>query len=518
MTKKLFILIALFASVKSIRAQAPTWADDVACIVYSHCTSCHNNNGAAPFSLLTYNNAVAYASSIRHVVENNEMPPWPIDNSYRKMAHSRNLSEAEKITLLAWINTGKTQGNMSNAPAEPVYNSNEVITNPDLVIKLPTYTVPSITEDLYRCFVVPTGQSVQKFITGIEIIPGNRNIVHHAQVFYDTTGTTTTLDNNDPAPGYTSAGGVGTNAAVLLGTWVPGASPILIPPGLGKRLPPTAKLVVQIHYPEYASGEKDSTRLNFLFTSNTVRNISDAPVLNHNTTMTNGPLFIPKNTVKTFYQQFFVPMNATILSIGPHGHLLCKSMKAFAVTLNNDTIPLVHIPRWDFHWQGTYDFQKPIRIPFGAKLFGEATYDNTVNNPDNPNDPPEDVSVGEATTDEMMIFYFSYMPYQNGDENIVIDTASHPAHHEACVTHYNSALKETAITEVFSLYPNPAGDILNFAVSGNDFSFSIYNATGVLVSEGRNAETLDISDFAKGIYSVHINRNGQTFVKLFAKQ
>ncbi len=499
-------------------AQAPTWADDVACIVYSHCTSCHNTNGAAPFSLLTYNNAVTYSSSIRRVIDENEMPPWPVDNNYRKMAHDRSLSEADKITLLAWLNTGQTQGNMGNAPATPTYSSAEIITNPNLTIQLPTYKVPTITEDLYRCFVMPTNQSAQKFITGIEIIPGNKSIVHHAQVFYDTTGATTTLDNNDPGPGYTSAGGVGTNAAVLLGTWVPGAMPIFVPSGMGKRLPPTAKIIVQIHYPEYASGESDSTKVNFLFTSATVRNISDAPVLNHNTSMTNGPLFIPKNTVKTFYQQFFVPFNGTILSIGPHGHLLCQSMKAYAVTLANDTIPLVNIPHWDFHWQGSYDFQKPIKLPFGTRLYGEATYDNTTNNPENPNDPPQDVSVGESTTDEMMLFYFSYLAYQAGDENIIIDTATHQQHHDNCVTKYNASFASQSQINAVNIYPNPANATLTIQLNHtNPFTVCIYNSIGQLVLQKNNSTTIDISELNKGIYNVAIVENGKIILKNFIK-
>lgn len=518
MTKKLFGIFLTICISVSTMAQAPTWADDVACIVYSHCTSCHNTNGAAPFSLLTYNNAKTYATSIRNAIDENHMPPWPVDNSYRKMAHERSLSEADKITILAWLNTGMTQGNMGNAPTPPTYTSSEIITNPNLTIQLPTYKVPAITEDLYRCFVMPTNQSVQKFITGIEIIPGNKSIVHHAQVFYDTTGATTTLDNNDPDPGYTSAGGVGTNAAVLLGTWVPGATPIFVPSGMGKRLPPNAKIIVQIHYPEYAGGESDSTKVNFLFTSASVRNISDAPVLNHSNTMTNGPLFIPKNTVKTFYQQFLVPFNATILSIGPHGHLLCQSMKAYAVTMAGDTIPLVNIPHWDFHWQGSYDFQKPIKIPFGARLYGEATYDNTVNNPDNPNNPPKDVSVGEATTDEMMLFYFSYLAYKAGDENIIIDTAAHQPHHDNCVTKYNASLASLAEQNAISIYPNPAHSLLNISVNNsNYFSVFVYNSMGQIVLQKDNATTLDISELSNGIYNVAMVINGSIFHKSFIK-
>jgi len=516
MIKTILFSILLFVFV-SIKAQTPTWADDVACIVYSHCTSCHNPKGAAPFSLLDYTTASLYASSIKYQVENNKMPPWPVDNSFRKMAHERSLSEREKTTIIDWINNGKQQGNMGNAPTAPVYNYSEVITNPDLTVQIPTFTVPSITEDLYRCFVLPTGFSVQKFITGIEIIPGNKSIVHHAQVFYDTTGVTSTLDANDPDPGYTSAGGVGTNAAVLLGTWVPGASPIFVPNGMGKRLPPTAKIVIQIHYPHYSSAQTDSTKINFLFTTASVRNISDAPVLNHSTNMVDGPLFIPKNTVKTFHQEFTVPIQVTLLSVGPHGHLICKSLKAYGVTLAGDTIPLVNIPEWDFHWQGSYDFPKPIRIPFGTKLYGEGTYDNTNNNSENPNSPPEDVYLGENTTDEMMLFYFSYLPYKAGDENIIIDTASHKPHYNNCVSRYASLKYPDIFT--FNIYPNPANSVLHMDLKHPaEFTYHIYNHLGQLVMMGRNQEQIELSELSNGIYSIVIEQNGYTTSRLFIKE
>ncbi len=516
---KNLLTVCFLLSFMISRGQTPTWSDDVACIVYSHCTSCHNPNGSAPFSLISYTDIISHASSIKTQVSNKTMPPWPVDNSFRKMAHDRSLTDGEINALLNFLNNGKPKGDTANAPVPPTYSSSLIIANPDLKLQIVTYTVPlSITADLYRCFVMPTNYAVQKFITGIEIVPGNKNIVHHAQVFYDTTGITSTLDAADPDPGYTSAGGVGTNAAVLLGTWVPGATPIFVPSGMGKRLPPNAKIVVQIHYPEYAAGETDSTKINFLFTSNTVRNISDAPILNHSTTMTDGPLFIPKNTVKTFHQEFLVPINATVLNIGPHGHLLCKSMKAYGVTLAGDTIPLVNIPHWDFHWQGSYDFPKPIKIPFGTTLYGEATYDNTNANDENPNDPPLDVHLGESTTDEMMLFYFSYLPYEAGDENIIVDPNTHKPHYNNCVFNY-AHIDRLSDHKSIQIFPNPTSSILNInPKSEGDFEILIYNSLGQNVLQKTNLFALDISGLTAGIYSIVILQNNNIYNRKLVKE
>ena len=508
--KHLFTVFSLFVLL-GLKAQNPTWSDDVACIVYSHCTSCHNPNGSGPFSLLTYSDALSHASSIQYKVKSKEMPPWPVNNAYRKFAHDRSLTDQEISTIVKWVNNGSLEGNSANAPAPPVYNTSLQIPFPDLKLKIPTYTIPNITEDLYRCFVLPTGLNVQKFITRIEIVPGNRNIVHHAQVFYDTTGNSSILDAADPNPGYTSAGGIGVNSAVLLGTWVPGSSPIFVPNGMGKRLPSNAKIVVQIHYPEYASGQVDSSKFNFVFTSNNVRNISDAAVLNHNSNMVNGPLFIPKNTVKAFREEFIAPANVTIISVGPHAHLLCKSLKSYGITLAGDTIPIIDIPEWDFHWQGFYNFKKPIKIPVGTKLIGEGVYDNTTNNPHNPNTPPKDVSVGEATTDEMMLFYFSFLLYQNGDENIVVEDLDHGIHHLNCVSNDKSSI-EIAQESEFLVYPNPSNKTINLS-NLEAYTIQVYDAMGQTILNGNDVKTIDTEAWSKGIYFIHLKSGDKTSVK-----
>ncbi len=333
--------------------------------------------------------------------------------------------------------------------------------------------------------------------------------MHHAQVFYDTTGICKGLDNNDPQPGYTSAGGVGTNKAVLLGTWVPGSSPIFLPSGMGKNLPANAEIVVQIHYPEYSSGQQDSTKINFVLSNKSLRNIYDAPILNHSSSMINGPLFIPKNTVKTFHEEFTLPpIDITLLNVGPHGHLLCTKMKAFAIKPNGDTIPLINIPEWDFHWQGSYDFQKPLKIPGGSKLCGIATYDNTNNNDENPSNPPVDVSVGEATTDEMMLFYFSFTAYNSGDEQIIIDTTTVLHKHDICKPN-QSYLKEFTSNQSLKVYPNPANKKIEIKLEQNvPFCISLYNSSGKECIRSCDGLSLNTQNLLSGIYLLSINQGG----------
>ncbi|OWY23393.1 hypothetical protein C7N43_03295 [Sphingobacteriales bacterium UPWRP_1] len=415
-----FLLLA--CCLQGLIAQTPTWSEHIAPILYTNCTKCHHNGGIAPFSLLTYADAYDHQYMIAIETAEKHMPPWPPDKQYVHYTDERVLCDDEIAIIQQWLEGGAPEGDPALAPAPPVYNNQSVLGTPDLSVTIPNYTV-QLTTDEYRCFAIPSNLLQNRYITAIEVVPGNPEIVHHVLVFYDTSGDCAGLDAADPLPGYAGFGGVGSNSAVLIGLWAPGALPYYYPSGMGSNLPANSYIVLQVHYPAGSQGNQDNTTVNFkLSNAPGTRNASIAPVLNHTTSLTNGPLVIPANTVKTFYASFNVPFNATILSVAPHMHLVGTSIKSYAVTPTQDTIPLIDIPHWDFHWQGQYTFTKAIKIPAGSVLKAEAVYDNTIANPHNPNNPPQPVSAGEATTDEMMLVFFTYLSYQTGDENIVLDT------------------------------------------------------------------------------------------------
>ncbi len=513
MLKKLFIPACLLLS---LNIAAQTWADDVACIVYSHCAKCHSPGNIAPFSLMNYQEAYEARYAIQYAVTSRSMPPWPADPSFSRHAKERLLSDEEVALIDAWVNNDAPAGNLANAPAPPVFNGVEEIENPDLTVQIPTYTIPSILlNDLYRVFAIPINLPGDRFITGLEVIPGNRSVVHHVLVYQDDTGQALAQDAADPLPGYTAFGGIGVFGAELVGAWVPGGVPQFYPPNMGVKLSQNTALVLQIHYPAQSAGQVDSTRINLKLSDGSLREVSLSPVLNHTTSMTNGPLQVMPNEVKTFHQEYTVLQQATLLGIAPHAHLICTSMTAFGVTALGDTIPLVHIPKWDFHWQGTYYFQQPLKIPPLTKLHGYATYDNTSQNPHNPNSPPQVVNLGEATTDEMMLFYFIYTSYQPGDENIVIDTSSHTAHHLDCEPSTTISSVETPVHVLdFQVFPNPAGDFFNIEKSFDEVTYlRLTDFTGRVVLDKTFAGTTEqivLANLMPGIYTASLFlENGQ---------
>ncbi|MCB9187305.1 MAG: T9SS type A sorting domain-containing protein [Flavobacteriales bacterium] len=491
-TASLFILLSLNSF-----GQTATYNADVSCILYEHCTSCHHDGGIAPFGLMDYQEATAAAYGIYQAVNAGTMPPWPPNHDYNQLAHERLLSQEEIDIINEWVNGGTPEG-QGTAPQAPVYLSNEEITNPDLVLTMEQYTVNSIGNDVYRCFVIPTGLTEDVFITEIEVIPGNNEAVHHVLLFQDITNTPQQLDNNDPNPGYTHFGGTGSSQSKMIGSWVPGQGRKVYPSGMGVRIPAGADVVMQIHYPTTANGQTDQTKVNIKYTTGFVREVYIAPPLNHYS-LNEGSLVVPANSVSTFSCDYQVPnqYDLTVLDVAPHMHLLGKSITVWAETPSNQTIPFIQINDWDFHWQGFYDFKNPIRIPAGSTVYSTATYDNTSNNPNNPNNPPQLVTAGESTTEEMMLVYFSYTLYVPGDENIVIDgSTSHPTH--TCNNQF-VGLDEFEAEDLW-IYPIPAIDILNISSDGNWSQFRITDVAGKVIKQVSGVRSVDVSDLSAGIY------------------
>jgi hypothetical protein len=411
---KLITLALFLLSLYQLNGQ--TWSGEVAQLFYNKCSKCHHPGGLAPTSLMTYGEVSPMATIISQYITDEEMPPWPPDNSYQEYLHVRSLSSTEKSTILNWLSNGLPEGNSAATPPPPVYTNNTILGNGDLTVQIPTYMSKATANDDYVCFSVPTYLTQNRIIKAVEVVPGNRQIVHHALIFIDPNGieVTDTLDGLCASPSNAST-------KLVIG-YTPGASPMILPSvsplALGMDIGPGSNIYFAMHYPVGSYGEFDSTKVILHFyppgTTN-VRQISAAPLISNNNFM------LPANQVTNLTAQYpangGVPTNFSVLSVFPHMHLLGENIKAYAYKANQDTIKFVNIPHWDFHWQDFYFFRYIQKVSTGFKIKGEAKYDNTVNNPHNPNSPPLNVSSGFNTTDEMFLVYFHFMPYMNGDEN-----------------------------------------------------------------------------------------------------
>ena len=451
--KQLFLLILLVSS----SALGQTWSDNTAAIVYNKCSSCHHPGGIAPFSLMSYAEVSPMAVAIQDAISNNEMPPWPPNENYQQYSHSRALSAADKTTMLSWLANGAPEGNQANAPAPPVFNSGSILGNGDLMLQIPLYQSKAQGgQDDYVCFSLPTGLTQNRYVRAMEIIPGNREIVHHALIYIDPTGS---------YQGDTIGGN-----STMIGGYTPGSSPLVFPSAtgfkLGMSIPANSNIVFAMHYPEGSYGQFDSTKviLHFYPPGETgIREVYAAPVLQ------NWSLSIPPNQVTSFTAQYppsgGVPTDYSVLSVFPHMHLLGKTIRAYAVTPTNDTVKFADIPQWDFHWQDFYFFKFLQKVPTGSVLKGEATYDNTINNEHNPSNPPVWVFAGESTTDEMFLVYFHFLQYQTGDELIDLESMLSLGTQEL-ISDDDWKIYPVPFTESISIKPNQVktGDLISVAI------------------------------------------------------
>jgi len=224
----------------------------------------------------------------------------------------------------------------------------------------------------------------------------------------------------------------------------------------------------------------------------------------------NFPLSIPANTTRLFKQRYLNNNgDASVISVFPHMHKIGTSYKVFATNTQQDSIPYLYIPHWDFHWQGFYTFQSIQKFSLGETLWGISTFDNTTNNPDNPSNPPVNVFAGEQTTDEMMVVFLAYLPYQEGDENIVLDS-----------TLLNVAAKNTDSIANFEISPNPASNQLSVSSVPFNSVIEIFDISGKCIRK-LNCQTnkiyIDISELYNGIYFIRCNNLNGTVTKKFIK-
>ncbi len=381
----------------------PTFARDVAPILYSKCAVCHHSGEVAPFSLTNYVEAKSKAKTIAAVVGKKYMPPWQAV-SHGEFINERTLTPAQIGTLEAWADSGAPSGDLSKAPPAPAFTPGWQMGAPDFVGEPEKpYPVSADGADDYRCFVIPTHYAEDRYVTGIELRPGNRKIAHHVLVYLDTNGVARKIVSKDGKPGYQSFGGPGFPPSGSLGGWAPGLQPNILAPGDGFILPKGADIVLQLHYHKDGKAETDLTRLGLKF--------AKAPVDKKVRWEAIGDELLdipPGNGAYPVTASLKIPRDITVLDVIPHMHWLGHDMSVTATFPNGTSKSLVKVDRYDFNWQTRYTYKEPVHLPAGTQLSLVAHYDNSASNPRNPNDPPKLVTFGEQTTNEMCYAFFSY--------------------------------------------------------------------------------------------------------------
>ena len=391
------------------------YSEHISPIIYNNCTECHRVGASGPMPFTNYNEVASLGMMIEYVTESGYMPPWHADTDYSNFLGERGLTDEEKQLISDWVDGGMLQGDPSLEAQIPEFAEGSAIGTPDLVLTMEEeYLIEGNNQDDYRVFVFETNFTEDQYLKSIEIIPGNLAAVHHVLVNIDTSGACSELDASTQEYGYECESGfcVGEIPQLSAG-YAPGMLPPLWNNDIGLVLPAGADIAIQIHYAPSSIDEYDQSSVNLFFKDEPVEREVQVE------TIVDVSLQIPANQVYTHYQSYQIPFDMSLISILPHMHLIGKSWLVYAEN-NGDTIPIISIPDWDFNWQNFYQPEYMLKLPEGYTLHAYATYDNTASNPTNPNNPPQNMYWCDYTTCEMFFLPFSYVPYQEGDEDIYL--------------------------------------------------------------------------------------------------
>lgn len=389
-----------------------TYSRDIAPIVQQHCQECHRPNGIGPFAMENYEDAVAWAADIATFTKNGSMPPWKPIAGYGEFHNQRALSAAQIDLIQAWVRAGCPEGDVKQLPIPREFTDSWKMGTPDVILTpQDDYQISADGRDEYRCFVLPTNFDGDRYITAVEVLPGNRRVVHHVIGFVDTTGGSKHLDAADPKEGYaTSAGFPGFFPTGGMGGWAPGNQGHALPAGMAKILPKGASIVMQVHYHRTGKPETDRTQMGLYFAKPPItRLVRSVPVMPFGARWSG--MKIPANAENHEVRASFVlAADQMAVTITPHMHLLGKEMQVTATLPDGTLVPMIHINNWDFNWQESYQFREPVKLPKGTRIEMVAHFDNSSQNRNNPRTPPETVYWGEQTNDEMCIAFIEMVP------------------------------------------------------------------------------------------------------------
>ena len=390
-----------FAQPKTV----PTFTKDVAPVLYKNCASCHRPGEIGPMSLLTYEQTRPWAKSIRECVSRGQMPPWHAEAPQGTFLNDRRLSEADKSTLIAWADGGAQQGNPKDLPPAPVFAEGWEIGNPDAVFTMSKpYSVPANGTIPYQFFSIPTNFTEDKWVQAIEVKPGARKVVHHILVFAkapqgDSASAGDAFTQSVPkVPGGGLRGGPGN----LIATTAPGTNAMIYSKGEAMRIPKGSDLILQVHYTANGKAETDLSSVGVIFAKQPPeREMRNSAIMNPLMKVPAGAADQAIDTAIEFTQ------DAHITALFPHTHLRGKSWEYRLIYPDGRSQAILSVPKYDFNWQTYYLYAQPIAVPKGARLEATAHYDNSANNPSNPN-PKIDVRWGEQTWDEMQYSGITY--------------------------------------------------------------------------------------------------------------
>lgn len=389
------VALLMFATTASTsNASQLTFTKDVAPILFKSCVECHRPGEIAPMSLMTYKEVRPWAKSMRERVVEGTMPPWSADPKYGHWANDPRLSKKEIDTIVEWVNAGAPKGDDKDLPPAPKFAEGWTIGEPDVVIQMSEeYTVPADGTVPYLYFSMPTNFSEDKWISAMEIRPGNRSVVHHVIAYAQEP---TVKDNAPGGEGELRRG------RTHLGGITPNKTGVVFSQDSARLIKKGSNIVFQMHYTTNGQVTKDRTKIGFVFAKEPgKKELMTGNAINTRFVIPAGEGNHEVKASKTFDE------DVLITSFMPHMHVRGKSFTYTAVYPDGRSEILLNVPEYDFNWQHTYIPKEPIALPKGTRLDCVAHFDNSPRNKFNP-DPTKPVRWGDQTWEEMMIGWYTY--------------------------------------------------------------------------------------------------------------
>jgi hypothetical protein len=408
-------LLGLCASALSLAAtisSQPTFYKDVLPVLENHCQQCHRPGEAAPMSFMSFKETRPWAKAIREAVITRKMPPWPADPHFGKFSNDRSLPGAEIDTLVAWADGGAREGDPADAPKPAQFVSGWGIHKPDAVFEMPNeFSVPAAGTVDYQYIVIPSGFTEDKWIQEVEARPGNRQVVHHILAFIRPPGSKWLKDaqpgipyvpvkeeNREKRKHHRDEDNNGP-PEVLVG-FAPGMPPGILRPGQAKLVKAGSDFVFQMHYTANGKAGTDRSRIGVVFAKEPPKErIYTVGASNEKFEIPAGDANYEVESDITFQEP------AKLVDMMPHMHLRGKDFVYTAYYPSGESEVLLRVPRYDFSWQLFYYLSEQKLMPAGTRLHCVAHFDNSPNNPANP-DATQVVRWGDQSWEEMMIGFF----------------------------------------------------------------------------------------------------------------
>ena len=382
------------------RSGSVTYQNRIAAIMDKHCIECHREGEIGPFALTNYDDVAAWSETIGEVIEQGRMPPWHANPAHGSFSNARRMNSEERELVARWIDDGCPQGTEVFVPTERAAASEwQLDTPPELIFTMreTPFQVPADGTVEYQYFVVDPKFTEDRWVTGAEVLPGNRSVVHHAIVFIS-------------APGQQDAENYGWLAA-----YVPGQRISTLKPGQARRIPAGSRFIFQMHYTPNGLIQEDLTKIGLVFTGSDKVDEEVMTLIS-----ANRHFKIPPNAsnyrVDSSLTEF--PENAKLTALTPHMHLRGKSFRITGHNQADDKTILLDVPQYDFNWQHVYRLAEPLLLNKLEQIECTAHFDNSSDNVVNP-DATSTVRWGDQSWEEMMIAFFEVSVPRNQNRNLL---------------------------------------------------------------------------------------------------